>query len=132
MFKSSGMLAGVIMFGMAARGFGQQAPAVHETPTVQSEKAANDPLQCYRGNPELMKRYFPQLYRAQMGQQTQAAAPSPDGTPAPTIPEIRFGGGTAQALADLLKQAVQPPPNIMISPGMKDAAFPAFELHNVT
>jgi hypothetical protein len=132
MIKSSGMLAAVILFGSGMCGFGQQPPVASGTPPTQNETPARDPLEFYRRNPDLMKRYFPQLYKTEIAQQTKAASPAVDPASAPTIPEIRFGGGTAEALANILKEAIHPAPNILISPGMNDIEFPAFELHNVT
>src|SRR5687767_9968558 len=59
-------------------GMRRVAVADKEAPPAPQEVAANqqgdyDPLAFYRKNPELMKRYFPHLYRAQMEQQPDAA-----------------------------------------------------------
>ncbi len=39
--------------------------------TQSQENAGHDPLSFYRRNPELMKRYFPQLYKAEMEKKTE-------------------------------------------------------------
>jgi regulator of replication initiation timing len=39
--------------------------------TQAQENSRNDPLTFYRRNPELMKRYFPQLYKAEMDKKTE-------------------------------------------------------------
>jgi len=48
--------------------------ASEQTQTQEEENQGYDPLAFYRRNPELMKRYFPQLYKAQQGGGGDAAA----------------------------------------------------------
>ena len=49
--------------------------ASEQTPT--DPNTPYDPLAFYRRNPELMKRYFPQLYKAETAKQPESQVPPP-------------------------------------------------------
>ena len=86
-----------------------------------------DPLQFYRKNPELMRRYFPHLMEESGQMESEPARPSEP------IFDIEFPGGPAHILLDHLDIAMgKDKPNIMISPGMTDYEIPAFNLRQVT
>ena len=74
-------------------GMRRVAVADKEAPPAPQEVAANqqggdyDPLAFYRKNPELMKRYFPHLYRAQMEQQPDAAVQPIEPQEAQPVPQ---------------------------------------------
>jgi regulator of replication initiation timing len=52
---------------------GQSVPVMMDPRTrlTVRKDEANDPLAFYRRNPELMKRYFPQLYKAEVEKQSE-------------------------------------------------------------
>lgn len=113
-------------------------PKIPPRPSANSPKAEQgsgnrgagqsyDPMRFYRQNPELMKRYFPHLFQEGMG-----TAPAEAQENGQVLNYFSFKGGTAQELADSLKKQFQPPPNIIISPKLKDTLIPEFELQNVT
>src|ERR1051325_191733 len=105
-----------------------------EQPQNSAEAAPADPLSYYRQNPELMKRYFPQLASAEASAARKPSAPGElaELAPTPVLPVLKFGGGNAEQFVDELKKAIEPPPNIMIAPEMDRFQVPPFELHNVS
>jgi hypothetical protein len=75
-------------------------------------------------DPEIIKRYFPQM----MG----AAASSAQPKPAPETFSISFPGGSAAQFVEYLRKVSKNAPNIMLAPSMQDAEVPAFDLRNIT
>jgi hypothetical protein len=55
----------------------QQRVQLASEQTPADPNAPYDPLAFYRRNPELMKRYFPQLYKAQIANQAESQVPPP-------------------------------------------------------
>ena len=100
--------------------------------TNQNAGEAQDPLALYQKNPELMRRYFPHLYREGAGASAGASMQENINRDMIVLPEFKFQGGTASAFVDLLKASVQPEPNIIIAPKLRDMEIPEFELKNVT
>jgi len=65
----------------------RQNVAVNEAQNNAGDAANSyDPLAFYRKNPELMKRYFPHLYRAQVDQQPDAAVQQSEQPTGGTLP----------------------------------------------
>jgi hypothetical protein len=106
---------------------------VQNTNTNQPD--SYDPLAFYRRNPELMKRYFPHLYAqnnttsAAPNVRQKAAEPAP---PPDVIPVVKFDGGTARELVDVLKTTIIPTPNIMVAEKTAQIKVPPFQLQNVS
>jgi hypothetical protein len=48
------------------------------------------------------------------------------------LDSFKFQGGTAAEFVDMLKAQVNPPPNIIIAPKLREMAIPEFELKHVT
>ena len=129
--KSFLLLSGVA--AMVAPVLAQQpgSPALLPPPKNAAESfqrdVQQDPLQFYRKNPELMRRYFPHLMEESGQMESEPARPSEP------IFDIEFPGGPAHILLDHLDIAMgKDKPNIMISPGMTDYEIPAFNLRQVT
>ena len=102
--------------------------------TNQPSPETYDPLAFYRKNPELMRRYFPHLLAGENA--TPAGAmPQPGNTRTAervVLDSFRFNGGTAAEFVELLKGHLNPEPNIIIAPKLRETPIPEFELKNVT
>jgi len=131
--------AGATAFGQVNEGQPRPTPNPKKSDAPNAGGEAYDPLAFYRRNPELMKRYFPQLYAAGGGQPARAAggeappaAPEPAMSSAMVIPSIKFGGGSADDLVHSLKNNLPTAPNIMVAEKTAGTTIPPFELQNVT
>ena len=151
------LFAGITSMALCAAVHGQQPPGATEaggqsafqprgnsavqraegSATNQPSAEANDPLTYYRKNPELMRRYFPHLYQSDvtaMGGGGRPFLPNNHSANRETIvlDSFQFHGGTAAEFAEMLKKQLNPPPNIIIAPKLRDTVIPEFELKNVT
>ncbi len=126
------LLSACTVFGQNQGPAGAAAQPTQPGQPQSAPKERPDGMDFYRRNTQLMKRYFPQYGAGYGGGVPAPGAGEAPGAAGTMIGEVRFSGGSARDLADLLARTVEPPPNILISPGMSDTAFPPFELHNVT
>ncbi len=117
-----------------APGYRQRLDTIVRADTVTNQPPGNyDPLAFYRKNPELMRRYFPHLFAGEAG----AGAPVPQannqGKPDTIVLDsFEFPGGNAVDLANMLKETLNPPPNIIVAPKLRETEIPEFELKNIT
>jgi hypothetical protein len=94
-----------------------------------------DPLAYYRKNPELMRRYFPHLAAGDAtggGGVPGAQANNNMNREGAVLESLKFPGGPAENLVEMLKEQLNPPPNIIIAPKLRTMEIPQFELKNVT
>ena len=99
--------------------------------TNQNASESYDPLEFYRKNPDLMKRYFPHLYGGNPAVPTRVTQPNNSGETT-VLEAFRFNGGTAVEFVDMLKGHLDVSPNIIIAPKLRDTPVPELELKNVT